>query len=116
VLEACEAQWQEGAGGLLLVAAVHETGLLSALEDTIASCTPAPTSRLARTSLASRRMLLLTLLFLGAGGLCRTWDLRGYTGDALGLLTGRKRAYGYAHVERFLSQFSIAGPTICATR
>jgi hypothetical protein len=109
LLEACEAQWQEGAGGLLLVAAVNETGLLPALEDAVASRTPAPTSRLARTSLASRRMLLLTLLFLGAVGLCRTWDLRRYTGDALGMLTGRKRAYGYAHVERFLSQLSFAG-------
>jgi hypothetical protein len=54
-------------------------------------------------------MLLLTLLFLGAVGLRRTWDLRGYSGDALGVLTGRKRAYGYAHVERFLSQLARAG-------
>jgi hypothetical protein len=54
-------------------------------------------------------MLVLTLLFLGAVGLRRTWDLRGYTGDALGLLTGRKRAYGYTHVERFLSQLAHAG-------
>lgn len=54
-------------------------------------------------------MLLLTLLFLSAVGLRRTWDLRGYSGDALGVLTGRKRAYGYAHVERFLSQLARAG-------
>ena len=54
-------------------------------------------------------MLLLTLLFLGAVGLHRTCDLRGYSGDALGVLTGRKRAYGYAHVERFLSQLAHAG-------
>jgi hypothetical protein len=27
----------------------------------------------------------------------------------LGVLTGRKRAYGYAHVERFLSQLARAG-------
>jgi hypothetical protein len=54
-------------------------------------------------------MLVLTLLFLGAVGLRRSWDLRGYTGDGLGLLTGRKRAYGYAHVERFLSQLAHAG-------
>jgi hypothetical protein len=54
-------------------------------------------------------MLLLTLLFLGAVGLRRTCDLRGYTGDGLGVLTGRKRAYGYAHVERFLSQLAHAG-------
>jgi hypothetical protein len=39
---------------------------------------------------------LLTLLFLEAVGLQRTWDLRGYTGQALALLTDRHRAYGYA--------------------
>jgi hypothetical protein len=48
-------------------------------------------------------MLVLTLLFLGVVGLRRTWDLRGYTGDALALLSGRKRAYGYFHTERLLS-------------
>jgi hypothetical protein len=53
-------------------------------------------------------MLVLTLLFLGAVGLRRTWDLRGYTGDALGLLTHRKRAYGYCHTERLLSQLAQA--------
>ena len=54
-------------------------------------------------------MLVLTLLFLAAVGLRRTWDLRGYTGEALGMLTGRQRAYGYAHVERFLTQVAAAG-------
>lgn len=39
----------------------------------------------------------------------RTWDLRGYTGDGLALLTGRERAYGYRHVERFLSGLAHAG-------
>jgi hypothetical protein len=107
--------WQEGAGRLLLVAAAQETGLLAALEDAVASCTPAPTSRLACVSPASRRMLLLTLLFLGVVGLRRTWDLRGYTGDALSTLTGRKRAYGYAHVERFLSQVAHAGGSLVFT-
>lgn len=53
-------------------------------------------------------MLLLTFLFLGAVGIRRTWDLRGYSGDALGLLTGRSRAYGYFHTERFLSQVAQA--------
>jgi hypothetical protein len=48
--------------------------------------------------------LLLTLLFLGAVGLHRTWDLRGYTGDGLARLSGRKRAYGYRYTEAFLSQ------------
>ncbi len=53
-------------------------------------------------------MLLLTLLFLGAVGLRRSWDLRGYTEEALGLLTERKRAYGYCHMERLLSQLAQA--------
>ncbi len=52
---------------------------------------------------------MLTLLFLNALGLRRTRDLRCYTGEALGLLTGRKRAYGYWHTERFLSQVANAG-------
>jgi hypothetical protein len=48
------------------------------------------------------------LLFLGAVGLHRTWDLRSYTGDSLALLTGRKRAYGYRYTEAFLSQVADA--------
>jgi len=55
-----------------------------------------------------RRRLLLTLLFLGAVGLQRTWDLRGYTADGLALLTGRMRAYGYRYTETFLSQIARA--------
>jgi hypothetical protein len=43
----------------------------------------------------------LTLLFLGAVGIPRTWDLRGYTADGLALLTGRTRAYGYRCTEAF---------------
>ena len=70
----------------------------------LASCLLEGDSRLAHLSCASRRMLLLTLLFLGVVGLRRTWDLRGYSGDALALLSGRKRAYGYYHMERLLSQ------------
>ncbi len=57
----------------------------------------------------SRRALLLTLLFMPAVGLKRTHDLRGYTGDALALLTSRQRAYGYRHTERFLSSVAHAG-------
>jgi hypothetical protein len=53
-------------------------------------------------------MLVRTLLFLGVVGLDRTWDLHSYTGDALGVLTGRSRAYGYFHTERFLSQVAQA--------
>jgi hypothetical protein len=55
-----------------------------------------------------RRRLLLTLLFLGAVGLQRTWDLRGYTADGLALLTGRTQAYGYRYTEAFLSQIARA--------
>jgi len=50
----------------------------------------------------------LTLLFLGVVGLHRPWELRGYTADMLALLTGRHRAYGYIHTERFLSQVAQA--------
>jgi hypothetical protein len=103
-----ETQWLEGAGGLLLVAAAQETGLLPALETALASCTPQDDSRLAHLSPIARRRLVLTLLFLNAVGLRRTWDLRGYTGDALALLTSRKRAYGYCYTERFLSQVAQA--------
>ena len=53
-------------------------------------------------------MLVRTLLFLGAVGLDRTWDRSRYTGDALGVLTDRSRAYGYFHTERFLSQVAQA--------
>lgn len=95
-----ELTWQEGAGGLLLVAAAGETGLLSCLEEALP-----PVSSSGKTS----RALLLTLLLLHAVGLRRTRDLRGYTGAALGLLTGRKRAYGYFHVERFLTQQAKSG-------
>jgi hypothetical protein len=59
--------------------------------------------------LTSHQMLLLTLLFLGAVGLRRIGDLRGYTGDGLALLTGRKRAYGYRYTEEFLAHLAHAG-------
>ncbi len=74
----------------------------------MSSCPGEADSRLAHLSAASRRMLVLTLLFLGVVGLRRTWDLRGYTCDALALLTGRKRAYGYFHTERLLSLMAQA--------
>ncbi len=51
----------------------------------------------------------MTLLCLPAVGLNRTRDLRGYTGDALALLTGRTQAYSYRHTERFLSAVARAG-------
>lgn len=49
---------------------------------------------------------MLTLLFLEAVGLRRTWDLRGYSGQALALLTGQDRAYSYRHTERFLVELA----------
>lgn len=49
------------------------------------------------------------MFFLGAAGLHRTWDLRGYTGNGLARLSGRKQAYGYRYAEAFLSQVAHAG-------
>src|SRR6266567_6087458 len=105
---AVEANIQEGAGGLLLVAAAHETGLLSELETAITLCQPATVRSLLSSATHCRRQLLLTLLFLPLSGLRRTHDLRSYTGNTLGVLTGRPRAYGYCHTERFLSQLAKA--------
>ncbi|MDQ5852241.1 MAG: hypothetical protein M3380_09250 [Chloroflexota bacterium] len=70
---------------------------------------PTAPARLARLLPSTIRALLLTLLFLTLVGLRRTCDLRGYTGAALALLSGRSRAYGYRHVERFLAQVAHAG-------
>src|SRR5215211_2386845 len=94
--------WQEGAGGLLLAAAAAETGVVDAL----AAALPAARRQ---TTPVPPRPLLRTLLFLGAVGLRRTWDLRGYAGEALALLTGRRRAYGYRHTERFLAEVATRG-------
>jgi hypothetical protein len=69
----------------------------------------APSLRLALLQPATLRGQLLTLLFLQAVGLRRTWDLRGYTGTALALLTNRQLAYGYRHTERFLAELAQVG-------
>jgi hypothetical protein len=98
----------QGVGGLVLLAAAHETGLLSHLETAIASCEPTTPHSLLSSSPYCLRQLMLTLLFLPLSGVRRTHDLRGYTADALAVVTGRKRAYGYCHTERFLSQFAKA--------
>jgi hypothetical protein len=100
---------QEGAGSLLLLAAAHETGLLAALTTALPLHSPVAPTRFGRLLPTTIRALLLTLLFLTLVGLRRTWDLRGYTGAALALLTGRPRAYGYRHVERFLAQVAHSG-------
>jgi hypothetical protein len=91
------------------LAAAHETGLLSALATALPCATPSTPPRLARMLATTVRALLLTLLFLTAVGLKRTWDLRSYTGTTLALLTGRVWAYGYRHVERFLVAVASAG-------
>ncbi len=70
---------------------------------------PRADGRLAHLTPASGRALLLTLLFLNAVGLRRTWDLRAYAGDGLALLTGRHRAYGYRYVEEFLCRVAHSG-------
>ncbi len=88
---------------MLLLAAATGTGLLTQLEQALPPA-PAPPSLPLAGSAAVRRRLLLTLLFLGAVGLHRAWDLRGYTAAGLALLTGRTRAYGYRYTEAFLSQ------------
>lgn len=56
-----------------------------------------------------RQQMTQTLLFMNLFGVRRTWDLRSYSGDGLALVSERKRAYGYIHTERFLSQLAAAG-------
>ena len=91
-----------------MLAAAHETGVIAALEQALPTGEQvAP--RLAHATPATRRQALLTLLFLGVAGLRRPWELRGYTGGALALLTGRRQAYGYFQCERFLAQVARAG-------
>jgi hypothetical protein len=95
----------------VLLAAAQETQLLACLEITLSTSlsTADPSLRLARSRPTTRRGQLLTLLFLEAVRLRRTWDLRGYTGQALALLTGRLGAYGYRHTERFLAMLASVG-------
>jgi hypothetical protein len=97
----------EGAGSLLLLAAAHETGLLAALTNAL----PAPQlpARLAHMRATTVRALLLTLLFLTAAGLRRTWDMRSYTGTMLALLSGRPWAYGYRYIERCVAELARTG-------
>jgi hypothetical protein len=103
-----EPEWQEGTGGLLLLAAVHETALLSQLEEVLPM--KQPSSHVSQPSphhrFPSQQSLLLTLLFLPAVGLQRFWELHSYTGRELALLTGWAHPYSYRHTERFLLQLS----------
>ncbi len=91
-----------------MLATAHETGVITALEQALPAGAQAA-HRLAHSTPTTRRQSLLTLLFLGVVGLRRPWDLRGYIGEALALLTGRRQAYGYFQSERFLSQVARAG-------
>ena len=123
-------EWQEGAGSLLLLAAAQQTELLPRSRNQPSRPTFSPLIHhcvSARSLPWTLRCQLLTLLFLEAVGLRRTWDLRGYTGQALALLTGRRRAYGYRHTERFLAELASleqmrpsqklwhAGPLLCGS-
>lgn len=90
-----------------MLAAAQETSLLCTLEAALPAGEQTP-HRLAHATPTTRRQSLLTLLFLGVVNLRRTRDLKRYTGGALGLLTGRRRAYGFWHTERFLSQVAHA--------
>jgi hypothetical protein len=91
-----------------LLAAANVSGLISELLQALSPDGHAP-RRLAHATLTTCHQSLLTLLFLPAVGLRRTCDLSRYTGDALGLLTGRWRAYGFWQAERFLSQLARCG-------
>ncbi len=99
------------AGSLLLLAAAHQTELLPRLQTALSPnlLTADPSLRLARSQPATLHCQLLTLLFLEAVGLRRTWDLRSYTGQALALLTSRQIAYGYRYIERFLTELARVG-------
>lgn len=118
---------QQGAGSLLLLAAAQQTGVLATLQAAIDA--PSQPNQMGepessqqalvlsqegiRGQEPSQGKLVATLLFLGAVGVHRTWDLRSYSGDALGLLIGRKHAYSYSHTEQFLSAL---GKTSAADR
>jgi hypothetical protein len=95
----------------LLLAAVQQTELLPRLETALSPnlLTIDPLLRLAHAHPLILRSQLLTLLFLEAVGLRRTRDLRGYTDQALALLTSRQIAYGYRHTERFLMELAQIG-------
>lgn len=90
---------------LLVLAAAQETGRIAAL----AAALPCAGSPWLRQLLPLTRLQrLLTLRFLCAVGLARTWDLRSSTGTARASVTGRLVAYGYRTAERFLSHLAQA--------
>ena len=100
---------------MLLLAAAEASGLLTALAKIIPSSTPEMPARLSESQTGSRQQLLQTLLFMPAVQVYRSYDLRSYSGDGLALLSGRSRAFGYVHSERFLSQLARSGVSETST-
>ena len=94
---------------MLLLVAVHQTGLLDVLVRAIMEVADPAIPGLSPANPTGVERLLLTLLFLPVAGLARTWDLRSYTGTMLALLTGRERAYSQRYTERFLARLAHAG-------
>ena len=94
---------------MLLLAAAQQTGLLEALVKAIMEVADPTIPGLSPPNPAVIARLVLTLLFLPVAGLARTWDLRGYTGTMLALLSGRERAYSQRYTERFLARLAAVG-------
>jgi hypothetical protein len=94
---------------LLLLAAAQHTGLLEALVRAIMEVADPTIPGLSPPNPAVIARLVLTLLFLPVAGLARTWDLRGYTGTMLALLSGRERAYSQRYTERVLARLAAVG-------
>lgn len=115
--DSSQPEWQEGAGSFLVLAGASQTEVLPHLQTALSPNLLAtdPPLRLSHSRPAALCHQLLTLLFLEAVGLRRTWDLRGYSGQALALLTGRHRAYGYRHTERFLAELASIGADVPLT-
>jgi hypothetical protein len=98
--------WQEGIGSFLLLAAAHQTGLLEQLVTAIMGLATPLIPGLTSLNAAIVERLVRTLLFLPVAGLARTWDLRGYSGTMLALLTDRECAYSQGYTERFLARLA----------
>src|SRR5258708_9097465 len=91
-------EWQEGAGGLLLLAAANATALLSQLEDVLPM--KQPSSAVSHPSpqrlCHPHRRPLLTLLFLPAVGIHRFCAVSYYTALRLPSSSARARPYLYS--------------------
>jgi len=111
-----ESNWYEGASSLLLLASAQVTGLVDVLPQIVPEVCDRMPQRLAESGETSRQQLLQTLLFMPVADVFRPYDLRRYSGDSLSLLSGRSRAFGYVHTERFLSQLARVNGNEEATR